>query len=86
MKTISYTDLRKELANMMDDVCQNRTPLIITRQKGESCVLLSLEEFRAYEETAHLMRSSKNIARLMGSIEELEHGGGSAKALKKENK
>lgn len=49
---------------------------LITRQNGESCVLMSLEEYHSREETAYLMRSPKNARRLMDSIESLKSGNG----------
>jgi antitoxin YefM len=38
--------------------------------------MLSLEDYRALEETAYLLRSPKNAKRLMESIVELESGRG----------
>ena len=81
MDVISYTAARSNLAKTIDKVCESRTPIIITRQKGASVVLMSLEEFNAYEETAHLMRSPQNAARLSKAIVQLRKGKGKAKKL-----
>ncbi|MBI5635143.1 MAG: type II toxin-antitoxin system Phd/YefM family antitoxin [Nitrospirae bacterium] len=43
--------------------------------------MLSLEDFRALEETAYLLRVPNNAKRLLESIAELEHGGGKARKL-----
>jgi antitoxin YefM len=43
--------------------------------------MLSLEDFRALEETAYLLRVPKNARRLLESIAELERGGGKARKL-----
>lgn len=51
------------------DRIEDRAPVLITRQHGESCVLMSLEE------TAYLLRSPKNARRLMDSTESLKSGG-----------
>ena len=56
----------------MKKVCDDHEPVIITRQKEESVVMLSLEDFRALEETAYLLRVPKNARRLLESIAELE--------------
>jgi antitoxin YefM len=74
MEAISYSKLRANLAKSMDRVCENREPMVITRQGGESVVLLSLEDFEALDETAFLMRSPKNAQRLSESIREIEAG------------
>lgn len=74
MEAISYSKLRANLAKTMDRVCENRAPMIVTRQNGESVVILSLEEYESLDETAYLMRSPQNAERLRASIEELNAG------------
>jgi len=74
METINYTDVRKNLAKTMEKVCDDHTPVIITRQKADPVVLLSLSDYHSLEETAYLLRSPKNAARLIQAIEEIEAG------------
>jgi antitoxin YefM len=81
MATITYSNARTQLAATMKKVCDNHEPVIITRQKQESVVMLSLEDFRALEETAYLLRVPKNARRLLESIAELERGGGKTRKL-----
>jgi antitoxin YefM len=81
MATITYSAARTNLASTMKKVCENHEPVIITRQKEDSVVMLSLEDFRALEETAYLLRVPKNARRLLESIAELERGGGKARKL-----
>ncbi len=81
MATITYSDARARLAATMKKVCENHEPVIITRQKEESVVMLSLEDFRSLEETAYLLRVPKNAKRLLESIAELERGGGKPRKL-----
>jgi len=57
MDAISYSTARANLASTMDRVCEDREPLIITRNGQPSVVMLSLEDYKALEETAHLLRS-----------------------------
>ena len=56
-ETITYSRLRNQLAKALDKVNEDRTPLLIVRQRGKPAVLLSAEEYSALEETAHLLRS-----------------------------
>jgi antitoxin YefM len=42
METISYTAARNNLAKIMDGVIDDHEPVLITRQKGPSVVLISL--------------------------------------------
>ncbi|HQV80138.1 MAG TPA: type II toxin-antitoxin system prevent-host-death family antitoxin [Agitococcus sp.] len=74
MQAISYTALRNHLANMLDKVNDDHTPMLITRQNGKPAVLMSLEDFQSYEATAYLMASPKNAQRLNQAIAEIESG------------
>ena len=76
MKSVNYTTFRKDLAKTIDRVNDDHTPILITRQKGRPAVLLSLEDYKSYEETAQLMKSPRNAERLNAAIAELEAGKG----------
>ncbi len=81
MDTITYSDSRAQLAKTMDQVCDDHSPVIITRKNSRSVVMLSLEDYQALEETAYLLRSPKNARRLLESVAELGSGGGTERAL-----
>lgn len=81
MKAISYTAARSNLAKTMESICNDHEPVIITRKNERSVVMLSLEDYEALEETAYLLRSPKNMRRLIESISELEDGKGFPKEL-----
>jgi antitoxin YefM len=68
----TYSDARRDLARLMDQVCEDRTPLMITRTQAAPVVLMSLAEYQTLEETAHLLRSPANARRLLAAIRELE--------------
>jgi antitoxin YefM len=74
MDTISYSNFRRHLANTLDKVNEDHVPIMITRQNGKPAVIISLEDFKSYEETAYLMASPKNAARLNRAIAEIEAG------------
>jgi antitoxin YefM len=46
--------------------------------------MLSLDEYEALEETAHLLRSPANVRRLLAAIHQLESGKGKVKRIKLE--
>lgn len=81
MKSITYSSARQNLAKVMERACTDREPVIVTRARNDSVVILSLEEFEALEETAHLLRSPKNARRLLASIFELEEERGGEREL-----
>lgn len=81
MENMTYSDFRSHLASALDKVSDSHVPILITRQSGKSAILMSLEDFKSYEETAHLMSSVKNVDRLNQAIKELENHQGKAKEL-----
>ena len=74
MNAITYTAARENLASTMDRVCLDRDPVIITRKRDQSVVMISLEDYESLEETAYLLRSPANAKRLIASIESAELG------------
>jgi antitoxin YefM len=82
MRTTSYSELRKNLASMIDRVNADREPLIVTRDRGKpAAILMSIEDFASYEETRYLLQSPNNARRLREAIAELDGGGGSERTL-----
>jgi len=69
------------MAKTIDQVNDDHYPILITRQNGRTAVLLSLDDFKSYEETAYLMKSPKNAQRLNAAIAELEAGEGIKREL-----
>ena len=82
MKSITYTEARESLANTINRVCEDNAPVLITRKRDQAVVMLSLSEYEALQETAHLLRSPANAKRLLKSIESLERGRVVRKKLK----
>lgn len=74
MGHVSYTELRSNLATYMDEVCDSRAPLLVTRQNARSVVLIAEDEYEAMMETLHLLRSPANAERLLRSIAEADAG------------
>jgi antitoxin YefM len=68
MAHVSYSKLRDNLARYMDEVCNGRAPLVITRRNARSVVLMSEEDYDGLMETVHLLNSPANAARLLRSI------------------
>ena len=81
MTAISYTAARENLAATMDRVCEDHAPIVITRNREQAVVMMSLADFEALEETAYLLKSPKNAKRLMSAIVQLDAGKGVARAV-----
>ena len=74
MTAITYTAARENLASTMDRVCDDRDPVIITRNRDQAVVMLSLDDYESLQETAYLLRSPANAKRLFDAIEAAEKG------------
>ncbi len=83
MSAITYTEARANLANTIKRVCQDHNPIIITRKRENSVVMMSLEDYESLTETSYLLRSPKNARRLLNSIKELKKGRGRERSLLK---
>lgn len=81
MDTITYTTARANLARTMDRVCDDHEALIITRNGEQSVVLLSLEDYKALEETAYLLRTPENAKRVLAATAQLNAGTGVEREL-----
>lgn len=76
MDVMTYSDTRANLKEVMERVVDDRTPVVVTRQKAEAVVMVSLSDWNAMEETLHLLSSPANAARLRKSIQQLDAGRG----------
>ena len=81
MDAITCSAARARLADTMDRVCNDHAPVIITRNSQQAVVMISLDDYKALEETAYLLRSTRNARRLLESIAALEAGKGAAHTL-----
>ena len=81
MDAISYTAARANLAKTMERVCNDHSPVIITRKSETPVVMVSLEDYQAMQEAAYLFRSPANGRHLLESIAELEAGKGTERDL-----
>jgi antitoxin YefM len=76
MDVITYSEAREKLKDVMDRVVADKTEVVVTRQKAEPVVMLSLAEWNSISETLHLLSSPKNAERLRGSIQQMNAGKG----------
>ena len=81
MDTINYSDARANLAKTMERVCDDRTPVVITRRNAKPVVMMSLDDYHQFDETAYLLRSPENARRIRDAIAELAAGGGTERTL-----
>ena len=81
MEVLSYSDARANLKDVMDDVTRNRNTVVVTRQKAESVVMMSLSDWNAVNETLHLLSTPHNASRLRDAVRQLDGGKGEEREL-----
>ncbi len=64
----TYTSARANLAKLCDEVAKNQEIVIINRRGSHDVALVSAEELSSLMETAHLLRSPKNVERLLTAL------------------
>ncbi len=74
--SVTASEARRTLFPLIDRVNEDRSAVEITSKRGNA-VLMSAEDYAAWQETAYLFRSPANTRRLLDSYE--EHLDGAAK-------
>ena len=73
MMAITASEARKNLFPLIEQVNEDRTPVEITSKRGHA-VLIGIDDYRALEETAYLLRSPANVRRILESLEQARAG------------
>jgi len=80
---ITASEARKRLFPLIEQVNDDRAPIEITSKRGNA-VLMSVDDYEAWQETAYLFRSPANARRLLDAVEALERGDGREYELDRE--
>ena len=68
-KQTNYTNLRQNLASVLDEVIEDRGCVIVSRKGKEDVAILAAAELSSMIETLHLLRSPANAEKLFAAIE-----------------
>lgn len=71
MQAITFNQALENFAEFMDEVSDNHEPLIITHDHHKAVVLISLDDFNAWQETEYLTRSSANAQDLLQAVQDV---------------
>lgn len=74
MNIYTFTELRSNLKQIMDESADQHEPALIRRPKKEAMVLLSLREYQSLQETAYLLSNKANSEHLRASLQSVEEG------------
>ena len=73
MRTMSYSESRKNYAATLSSDVDDREEVVITRAGHDPDGLVSLEDYETLKETADLLRRPENDQRMLASIERREN-------------
>jgi antitoxin YefM len=65
----TYTEARNNLASLLDQVVDDKEVIVIKRRDRGNVALIAESELSSLLETAYLLRSPKNAARLLSALE-----------------
>ena len=74
MTTISYSDLRAQLAYFLTMAEEDSEEIVVNRGKGRKAIIISLDDYLSLQETAYLLSSKKNRQHLEKSLTEARKG------------
>jgi antitoxin YefM len=67
-KQTNYTNLRQNLATILDEAISDRSIIIVTRQQKEDVAILAASELQNMMETLHLLKSPANAEKLFAAM------------------
>jgi antitoxin YefM len=68
-KHTNYSNLRQNLASILDEVIQDRGLIIVSRPGKEDVAILAASELSSMTETLHLLKSPANAKKLFAAME-----------------
>lgn len=74
MNIVTINEAKRNLDLLIQKVFSDAEPAVITTESGQQIVLLSMDEFTAWQETAYLLSNPANAAHLRKSIVEAQAG------------
>lgn len=74
MRVVNFTEMRRNLKSVLDQVVMDADYTIISRRDAENAVVMSLDQFNGLLETVHLLKNPANARHLEKSIQEYHSG------------
>jgi len=81
MRTLTFSEARNNLKDVLDRAAEDHVVTIITRRDAEDAVVMSLSDYNSLQETMYLLSTPANATHLMESIAQLRAGKGKARKL-----
>ena len=68
MKDIPYSRARDRMEALMDQVADDREPIVIRRRGKDPVALIAADDLESLVETAYLLRVPANVRRLLETL------------------
>ena len=81
MQAITSSKAKEQLDELIEQVILDVEPKIVFNAQGKQAVLMSLDEFNAWQETVYLLSNPANVEHLMESIKQAKSGQKSVREL-----
>ena len=81
MKAITSNQAKEKLDELIEQVILDVEPTIVCNDQGKQAILMSLDEFNAWQETLYLLSNPANAEHLMESIQQAKSGKKSMREL-----
>lgn len=74
MTIVTVNEAKHALDSLIEQVIADAEPMVITAENGQQIVLISLDEYNAWQETIYLLSNPANVAHLRQSIAQAQRG------------
>jgi antitoxin YefM len=74
MRVVNYTEFRNNLAESLNTVNDDGDIIVVSRSKGKTVVVMSLDEYNSMQETLYLSGTRTNRQKLDAAIDEMNKG------------
>ncbi len=68
MQAMTLNEAAQDLLNVIDKVNDNHEPLVVTHEHHKPAVIMSLDDFNAWQETVYLTRSSASKCKRLSLV------------------
>jgi len=74
VKTVAFSEARKDLSNIVDEVSSSHEHVVITKQGRPRAVVMSADEFESWQETLEILSDPKAMRAIRAGLRDIKAG------------